>query len=72
MHIGHDLLFNGVDIEKRLLTAVSDYNKKDYLSFGQQMGTMLSEIAIGTEIKMVGQNDHGLPPLPNIDVKKVE
>ena len=49
LHVGHDILFNGVDIEKRINKAVTDYNAKSYVAFGQGLGSMLSEIAIGTQ-----------------------
>ena len=48
LHVGHDILFNGVDIEKRINQAVTDYKAKSYVAFGKGMGAMLSEIAIGT------------------------
>jgi hypothetical protein len=52
LHVGHDILFNGVDIEKRINKAVTDFNTKDYKSFGQGLGAMLSEISIGTEVQL--------------------
>ena len=48
IQVGHDILFNGVDIEKRIIQAVADYSSKNWKAFGTGMGTMLSEIAIGT------------------------
>jgi hypothetical protein len=50
LHMGHDILFNGVDIEKRINQAVTDYTAKSYVAFGQGLGSMLSEIAIGTQV----------------------
>lgn len=49
IHLGHDILFNGVDIENRILKALGDYSSKNWLEFGKGMGAMLSEISIGTE-----------------------
>jgi hypothetical protein len=49
LHVGHDILFNGVNIEQRINKAVTDYKAKSWLAFGKGMGAMLSEIAIGTE-----------------------
>jgi len=51
LHVGHDILFNGVNIEKRINMAVTDFQSKSYVEFGKQMGSMLSEIAIGTQLK---------------------
>jgi hypothetical protein len=28
IHLGHDILFNGVDIEKRVVKSVSDYKNQ--------------------------------------------
>jgi len=50
LHVGHDILFNGVNIEKRINMAVTDYKSKSYNEFGKQMGSMLSEITIGTQV----------------------
>lgn len=50
IEVGHNILFNGVDIEKRIIQAVADYHKQDWLAFGNGMGTMLSEISIGTQV----------------------
>jgi len=48
IQVGHDILFNGVNLEQRIIKAVADYNAKSYKAFGLGMGAMLSEIAIGT------------------------
>jgi hypothetical protein len=48
IHVGHDILFNGVNLEQRINKAVTDYNSKSWKEFGNGMGSMLSEIAIGT------------------------
>jgi hypothetical protein len=50
LHMGHDILFNGINIEKRINQAVTDYTAKSYVAFGQGLGSMLSEIAIGTQV----------------------
>ena len=49
LHVGHDVLFNGVNLEKRINKAVTDFNAKSWTAFGQGLGSMLSEVAIGTE-----------------------
>jgi len=65
VHLGHDILFNGVDIEKRIVQAVGFYENKKWLSFGQELGSMLSEIAIGTEV-MLGSKQ------ATVDKQKIE
>lgn len=65
MHLGHDILVNGVDIEKRLVSAVSAYSNKKYVTFGQEMGTILAEVALGTPDSL------GAIPIPHIDVAEV-
>jgi len=47
IHIGHDILVNGIDIEKRIVKSVGDYSKQEWKAFGNEMGTMLSEVALG-------------------------
>jgi len=51
--MGHDVLFNGVNIEKRINKAVTDFKAKSWVEFGKGMGAMLSEIAIGTQVGQV-------------------
>jgi hypothetical protein len=48
IHLGHDILFNGVDLEQRITNSIIAYDDKEWKEFGQGMGSMLSEIAIGT------------------------
>jgi len=55
LHLGHDILFNGVDIEKRINKAVTDFNAQNWLEFGRGLGNMLSEISIGTETQALGE-----------------
>lgn len=60
IHIGHDILLNGTDIEKRIVQAIADFKGQNYLQFGKGLGAMLSEIAIGTEIQgtlKMGEDD---------------
>jgi len=53
LHVGHDVLFNGVNIEQRINAAVAAYNTEMWVEFGKEMGAMLSEIAIGTQLGQV-------------------
>jgi hypothetical protein len=57
IHVGHDILFNGVNLEQRINKAVTDYNAKSWVEFGQGMGSMLSEIAIGTQTQATLQQE---------------
>jgi len=49
IHVGHDILFNGVDLEEHITNSIIAYDDQKWKEFGQGMGTMLSEIAIGTQ-----------------------
>ena len=57
IHVGHDILFNGVNLESRINKAVTDFNAKNWTAFGKGMGAMMSEIAIGTQTQTVKLGD---------------
>ena len=57
VHIGHDILFNGVDLEQRITNSIVAFDGKNWKEFGQGMGSMLSEIAIGTQTQAVKLGD---------------
>jgi hypothetical protein len=56
IHLGHDILFNGVDLEARITNSIIAYDDKEWKEFGQGMGSMLSEIAIGTQVSQNAEN----------------
>jgi len=57
IHIGHDILFNGVDLEQEITNGIIAFDNKNYKEFGERMGKMLSEIAIGTQTQAVMVGD---------------
>ena len=65
IHIGHDILFNGVDLEQEITNGIIAFDNKNYKEFGERMGKMLSEIAIGTQTQAVMVGDDKQSDLPN-------
>lgn len=46
-HTGKDLLLNGVDIYHEIDTSITDYEKKDWFGFGQNIGEAAAKTFIG-------------------------
>jgi len=44
--IGKNLIVNGVDIFKKIFSAVAYYKQADYFNFGKMLGEALTEVVL--------------------------
>ena len=44
IHVGEDILYNGVDIYNNVQGAISDYQSQNWFAFGGDIGDILSEL----------------------------
>jgi hypothetical protein len=58
VHIGHDLLVNGVDIYKEVKDAVTQYRGKHWSAFGEDLGKALSKLLVGVMVNAVSEEMH--------------
>lgn len=49
IHVGKDILINGVDIYHNIKSMINDGKREDYFNFGVDIGKILEEVLIGNK-----------------------